>query len=96
MAFFLIFLFSGAYVIYWFAVTKQEINELGGDIPTAWLLIPGPWQFYFFYRYARAFCRNVAPQTEGLSNVWVMWLLYLLWIPGIIYTQVKLNRLATY
>ncbi|MCR4323931.1 MAG: DUF4234 domain-containing protein [Nanoarchaeota archaeon] len=39
----LIYIFSiitfGIYGIYWIVSTKNDINSLGGEIPTGWLLI---------------------------------------------------------
>ena len=37
----------GIYSIYWAVKTKNEINSLGADIPTAWLLIIPFGNFYF-------------------------------------------------
>ena len=35
----LILITVGLYGIYWIVKTKEEINSVGGEIPTAWLLI---------------------------------------------------------
>ncbi|HLC45644.1 MAG TPA: DUF4234 domain-containing protein [archaeon] len=31
----------GLYGVYWYVQTKGELNELGGSVPTAWLLLAG-------------------------------------------------------
>ena len=57
---FLLSLFTlGIYSIYWLIKTKDEINRLGANIPTGWLLIIPIVNFYWMYKYAEGFSEKV-------------------------------------
>ncbi|NIA03941.1 MAG: DUF4234 domain-containing protein, partial [Nitrospiraceae bacterium] len=47
----------GIYEIYWFVKTEEEINSLGAQIPTAWLLIIPIVNLYWYYKYADGFAK---------------------------------------
>ena len=81
----------GLYTIYWAVKTKNEINSLGADIPTALLLIIPIANFYFWYKYADGFSTYVKKDNKG-----ILWfLLYFLLPPvAMIIFQVELNKLA--
>jgi hypothetical protein len=53
-----VFLFSlffiWFYQIYWFVQTKEEMNELGCDIPTSWLMIVPFANWYWDWKYCEA------------------------------------------
>ena len=81
----------GIYFIVWMVKTKTEMNSLGAQIPTAWLLIVPIANIYWLYKYAEAFSTNVKK-----DNNTVMWFL-LFWFIGIIMpaiVQGELNKLA--
>ncbi len=81
----------GIYFIYWMVKTKTEMNSLGAQIPTAWLLIVPIANIYWLYKYAEAFSMNIKK-----DNNTVMWFL-LFWFIGIIMpaiVQSELNKLA--
>jgi len=81
----------GIYGIYWFVKTKDEINSLGAEIPTAWLLIIPIANLYFEYKYAEGFSTFVKKDDNA-----IMWFLLLFFV-GIVTMaifQVELNKLA--
>ena len=45
------FITLGIYFLYWYYATKEEMNEMGADIPTAILLIIPIANLYFLYKY---------------------------------------------
>ncbi len=81
----------GIYAIYWTVKTKEEINSLGGLIPTAWLLIIPFANIYFAYRYGEAF--SIYVKKDNSPILW--FLLYLVIAPvAMILVQIELNKLA--
>ena len=81
----------GIYGIYWTVKTKEEINGLGAEIPTAWLLIVPIANLYFAYKYAEGFSNNAKKDNNA-----ILWfLLYFFVAPiAMILVQVELNKLA--
>lgn len=81
----------GIYALVWTVKTKNELNSLGGQIPTAWLLIVPFANLYFAYKYAEAFSLFVKK-----DNTPILWfLLYLVISPVfMILVQIELNKLA--
>ncbi|MEM5835242.1 MAG: DUF4234 domain-containing protein [Candidatus Aenigmatarchaeota archaeon] len=47
----------GIYFIYWLWKTKNELNELGAEIPTAWLIIIPFANIYWLYKYSEGFAK---------------------------------------
>jgi multisubunit Na+/H+ antiporter MnhG subunit len=45
------FVTFGIYTIYWFVSTKEELNQQGAEIPTAWLLIVPIANIFWMYKY---------------------------------------------
>lgn len=81
----------GLYHIYWLVVTKDEINSLGAQIPTGWLIIIPIANLYFTYKYAEGFSAYVKKDNNPL--IW--FLVYFFVAPlAIILFQVELNKLA--
>ena len=78
----------GLYAIYWLVKTKEEINSMGGEIPTAWLLLIFP---YFYYKYAEAFAKVVKKDEKG-----IMYFLLLMFLSpvGMFIVQTELNKYA--
>ncbi len=92
---FLVYIFGiitlGIYFIYWMVSTKNELNSLGGEIPTAWLLIIPIANLYWIYKYCEAFAEKVKKDNNTL--LWfVLYILIGIIIPAIV--QVELNKLA--
>lgn len=81
----------GIYGIYWTVKTKEEINNLGAEIPTAWLMIVPIASLYFSYKYAEGFANKVTKDKNA-----IMWfLLYFFVSPlAMILVQINLNKLA--
>lgn len=81
----------GIYGIYWIIRTKEEINSLGADIPTVWLLTIPVVDIYFFYKYAEGFSTFVKKD----NNV-VLWFLLLLFLcpVAMVIIQAELNKLT--
>lgn len=82
----------GIYAIYWSVKTKEELNSLGGEIPTAWLLIVPIANIYWWYKYLEAFSTKLKK-----DNNTILWFLVCM-IAGIIIpaiVQSELNKLAT-
>jgi hypothetical protein len=81
----------GIYGIYWEVKTKEEINSLGGDIPTAWLLIIPIANIYWLYKYADAFSRLVKKDNNGILWFIVFWMIGVI-MPAVV--QSDLNKIA--
>lgn len=81
----------GIYGIYWEVKTKEEINSLGGDIPTAWLLIVPIANIYWLYKYAEAYSKLVKKDNNGVLWFIVFWLVTII-MPAIV--QSDLNKIA--
>ncbi|MDI6806281.1 MAG: DUF4234 domain-containing protein [Candidatus Aenigmarchaeota archaeon] len=80
----------GIYFIYWYVKTKNEMNELGAKIPTAWLLIIPIANIYWMYRYAEGFAKITKKEST------VLWFLLFIIIPIIVpaIVQSELNKLS--
>ncbi len=81
----------GIYFIVWLVKTKTEINSLGGQIPTAWLLIVPIANIYWFYKYAEAFSQHVKKDNNAIMWFLLFWLISII-MPAIV--QTELNKLA--
>lgn len=81
----------GIYAIYWTVKTKGEINSLGADIPTAFLIIVPFANFYFWYKYCEGFSTYVKKDNNGI--LWFILHIFIGFVTMIIF-QVELNKLA--
>lgn len=81
----------GIYGIYWEVKTKEEINSLGADIPTAWLLIIPIANIYWLYKYAEGYSNVVKKDNNGILWFIVFWLITII-MPAIV--QSDLNKIA--
>lgn len=81
----------GIYGIYWEVKTKEEINSLGADIPTAWLLIIPIANIYWFYKYAEGYSNVVKKDNNGILWFILFWLVTVI-MPAIV--QSDLNKIA--
>lgn len=81
----------GIYGIYWFVKTKNEINSLGANIPTAWLLIIPIANLYWDYKYAEGFSNYVKKDNNA-----VLWFLLFFFVApvAVIIFQIELNKLV--
>jgi hypothetical protein len=82
----------GIYGIYWSVVTKDEINSLGANIPTAWLIIIPIANLYWLYRYCEGFSQFV--KKDNNTILWfIVYALVGIIMPAIV--QSELNKMAT-
>jgi len=84
------FLTLGIYFIYWMFKTKNEINELGADIPTAILIIIPIANIYWLYKYSEGFSKYVKKDDTILW--FLIFFLIRIVMPAIV--QSELNDLA--
>jgi membrane protease YdiL (CAAX protease family) len=88
----LVFFTYGIYFIYWLVSTKNNLNELGAKIPTAWLLIVPFANIYWIYKYSEGFSLNLKK-----DNNTIRWFLLFLFLGGIVmpgFVQSELNKIA--
>lgn len=56
---FLVYLFTiisfGVYSVVWYVKSKRDMNSLGAEIPTSWLLVVPVANFYWVYKYCEGF-----------------------------------------
>ena len=82
---------GGLYIIFWFYKTKNEINSLGGEIPTFLLFFIPFVNLYFFYKYSEAFAKIIKHDDNTL-----LYFIVTVCLPFIstIYIQDSLNKYA--
>lgn len=80
------------YNVYWIVKTKQEINAMGAQIPSAWLFIIPFVNLYFLYRFSEAFSIYVLKNKS--QTVTYFLLLTLLWPIGTLVCQHNMNEVA--
>lgn len=82
----------GIYAIIWLVKTKNEMNGLGAQIPTAWLIIIPIANLYWMWKYCEAFSQFVKKDNNA-----ILWFLLFFFVgiimPAIV--QSELNKLAT-
>lgn len=88
------FITLGIYLIYWTVVSKNEMNKLGANIPTAWLLIVPIGNLYFDYKY----CEGYADVLDE-NQVPLLWFVITVVFPPVwillkVLIQIQLNHLA--
>ena len=89
--FFLSLITFGIYAIVWQVKTKGELNRLGAQIPTAWLLIVPFVNWYWLWKYSE----GVEHVTGGkMSGVMAFVLLFLLGFIGMAILQNEFNKLG--
>lgn len=87
--FLLPFVTFGIYGIYWQVVTKGEMNNLGAEIPTAWLLIVPIVNIWWLWKYSE----GAEKVTQGkLSGVLAFILLFVLGSIGAAVIQDSFNN----
>jgi hypothetical protein len=79
----------GIYGIVWSVKTKNEMNKLGAQIPTAWLLIIPLVNIWWMWKYSE----GVEKVTGGkLSTVMAFVLWFLLGVIGMMIIQYEFNK----
>lgn len=79
----------GIYALVWMVKTKNEMNKLGADIPTAWLLIVPVVSIYWTWKFAG----GVEHVTRGKqSQVISFILMFVLGLIGMAIIQAELNK----
>lgn len=85
------FLTLGIYFLYWLVKTKNELNELGAKIPTAWLIIIPIANLYWLYKYAEGFAKVTKKANAAL---WFLLFLFVgIIMPAVV--QSELNKRAS-
>jgi hypothetical protein len=88
----------GIYFIVWMVKTKTEMNSLGAQIPTAWLLIVPIANIYWFYKYAEGFSTYVKKDNNAILWFllwWVLSIVFMAWVIWPAIVQSELNKIAT-
>ncbi|MNL33863.1 hypothetical protein D3C87_1557970 [compost metagenome] len=81
----------GVYSIVWPVKTKIEMNRLGANIPTAWLIIIPIVNIYWLWKYSE----GVEQVTNGKQSAALAFiLLFLLGVIGYMVIQNEFNKLA--
>lgn len=84
----------GIYLVYWFVKTKEEMNSMGAQIPTAWLLVLFPiGTFYWVYKYAEGVQKTLDEKTPAVLWFWFFTSSGIFLVPTLA-VQEKLNALA--
>lgn len=59
----------GIYLFYWIYKTRQELNCAGADVPHPILILIPFVNFYFWYKYAQAYCSVVKHSTKDTDVI---------------------------
>ena len=79
----------GIYSIVWYVKTKNEMNQLGATIPTAWLIIVPIASIWWLWKYSV----GVEQVTNsGMSRHAAFWLIFLLGPIGEVFVQSAFNH----
>lgn len=82
----------GIYGIVWDVSTKKEMNRLGAEIPTAWLIIVPIVNIWWLYKYSE----GVEKVTGGkLSAILCFVLIWFLGIIGMAVVQNEFNNISS-
>jgi hypothetical protein len=85
------FLTFGIYFIYWYIKTKDDMNEMGANVPTGILLFIPLVNYYWIYKYAEAYATVL--KKDNNTILWaVLFLLVGIITPFLV--QSELNKLA--
>lgn len=86
----------GIYYLYWLYQTKEDINSLGGAIPTFWFAILPFLNIYFMYCYAADFVRCVRHQNDqGQVIAYFLLMLFFGFLSPLV-VQPELNKFASF
>lgn len=65
----------GFYGIYWSVVTKGEMNKLGAEIPTAWLMIVPLVNIWWLWKYSEGVEKVTGGKLSGVLAFILLWVL---------------------
>lgn len=86
------FVTFGIYSIVWIVKTKDEMNELGANIPTAWFLIVPFANIWWLWKYSEAVEEVTNGANSAVATFFMMWLLGTI---GHAITQSAFNAVTT-
>jgi hypothetical protein len=93
---FLVYLFMvitfGIYSLVWYVKSKRDMNALGAQIPTSWLMVIPVVGIFWFYKYCEGYGDHVKKNGSGLTLFAITFLLGGLVTPFIV--QSELNKHA--
>jgi hypothetical protein len=69
------FVTFGIYGLYWYVTTKEEMNKLGAEIPTAWLIIVPFINIWWMWKYSEGVEKVTAGKLSGVLAFILLWLL---------------------
>ena len=70
----LCFITCGFYYLYWLVNTKIEMNKLGAEIPTAWLLIIPFANIYWLWRWSEGVEKTTKGALTAVPALLLCWL----------------------
>lgn len=73
--FLLPFVTFGIYSLYWMVKTKGEMNSLGAQIPTAWLIIVPLVNIWWLWKWSEGVDQVTAQKMSGVLAFILVWLL---------------------
>ncbi len=80
----------GIYGLVWYVKTKNEMNSLGAEIPTAWFLIIPILNIYWIWKY----CEGYAKVTQKMDAI-TLFIIEIIFAPAFIWiVQDGLNEKA--
>jgi len=82
----------GIYALYWWWQTKNEMNGLGAQIPTAILIIIPIVNLYWLWKYCEAYGKYV--KRDENSGILVLLAFFVFFPVGQYLVQTDLNKLA--
>lgn len=65
----------GIYAIYWQVKTKGEMNALGAEIPTAWLIIVPLVNIWWLWKYSEGVEKVTGGKLSGVLAFILLWVL---------------------
>ena len=68
----LTFCTCGFYYIYWLVNTKEDMNRLGAEIPTAWLIIIPFVNIYWLWRCVEKVTKGALNAVSALLLGWLL------------------------
>ncbi len=78
--------------LFWCISTKNELNEKGAGIPTAWMwLIPYVGTIFWFFKYSEGWEKVTKSDTSAMIAFLLLWLIFPV---GIYVVQNEINKLA--
>lgn len=81
----------GIYTIYWSVSTKNEMNRLGAQIPTAWLIIVPFVNIWWLWKYSEGVEKVTNAKMSGVMAFVLLWLISII---GMVIVQLEFNKLG--